>query len=172
MAEPFIIGIILKPYVSRYLINNFGDPVDLYCRKGRKLKKLMIECLMSKEKRFDKRIIQDENNETSLVISKDDFYRYGWEMTRSNMLKFNYAVEDEIKFICRLWIMNDKSHGVQLKKSIEDFQIQFGFTEEEFPYETIKKDYLRNGQNLEIYNHIKINNIRNLFMEQVSLIGT
>ena len=132
----------------------------------------MIECLASKEKWHDKRIIQDESNETSLVISKDDFYRYGWEMSKSNMLKFNSAVEDEIKFICRLWIMNDKSHGVQLKKSIEDFQKQFGFSEEEFGYETIKKDYLRNGQNHEINNTLKVNYIRKLFMEQVSLLGT
>jgi hypothetical protein len=171
-SDLFTIGIILKPYVKRYLINNFGDPVNLYCHKGNKLKKLMTDYLERKDKTHDKRINYDDCNETRFVISKCDFYRYGWEMSKSNMLKFNSNVEAELKFICRMWIMNDRALGVPLKKSIEDFQLNFGFSDQEFSYDTIRKDYQRNCEFPDFRNTQRIKEIRNLFLQQVSLAGT
>jgi hypothetical protein len=173
MAEPFTIGIKLKPYVARHLINTFGDPVNLYCKEGRSLHQFIINALKNPEKRYDKRINLDYfDGETRFVISKSDFYQYGWEMSKTDMVKFNSIVEAQVKIMCRCYILFDKSLGVPVYKSAKNFQNEFGFSEQDFPAETIIKDFNRNASYLKFDKTLIIKDIKKLFTVQLSKIRT
>jgi len=170
MSSEFTIGLHLKPYVKRYLINNFGDPVNLYCVEGQDLKELMIQFLKKSCRKNDKRIkLTTLNKETRIRISESDFYRYGWEISKTDMLKFNNRIESLIKFYARCFIAFDKSFGVPISISIRSFQDEYGFSEEDFPYETIKKDFDRNGHYIKFdkFSTFKTS-LREIFMEQLS----
>jgi hypothetical protein len=170
MSDNFTVGIALKPYVHRYLVNAYGYPVNLYNPDVRWLRQIMIECLRKPEFRFDKRILANfHNEETRFVISNNDFYRYGWIISKTDMLKFNARIESEIKFLSRTFISIEKCFGVPISTAIRNFQIRYDFTEDDFPYETIKKDLNRNGDYIK-FDEMQslIQNYRNILLEQLS----
>jgi hypothetical protein len=170
MKSQFTVGIILKPYVRKYILNRFGDPADLYSKEGEALKIRMIEMLKKPCLRNEKRINEENMGiETRFCISESDFYRHGWEISKTDMIRFNRFIENEIKFYSRCYIAFEKSFGVPIATSIRNFQHEFEFTEEDFPYETIKKDFDRNGQYIKFdkFSVFK-KNLRDIFLEQLS----
>ena len=109
MRSDFTIGLFLKPYVYKYLVNNFGDPVNLY-DSNNELKNYFINFLKKPSTRYEKRLtLSPQTHETRFVISNSDFYRYGWEVTKTDMIKFNNKVEALVKFYSRCYIAFDKS---------------------------------------------------------------
>lgn len=170
MNSDFTIGLQLKPYVHQYLVNNFGNPVNLYGPGSINLKIALIEILKKRSTRYEKRTkLSYLTKETRFVISKNDFYRYGWEVTKTDMIKFNNRVEALVKFYARNYIGFDKSLGIPISKSIRNFQDEFDFPEDVWPYDTIKKDFDRNGAYVK-FDKISVfkKNLRELFMVQLS----
>ena len=170
MTDEFTIGLFLKPYVHKYLVNNFGDPVNLYDPEGAELKGSLIGLLKKPSTRYDKRVkLTFQTQETRFLISKSDFYRYGWEITNTDMIKFNNKVEALVKFYSRCYIAFDKSLGIPISKSIRSFQKEFGFSEDLWSYDAIKKDFDRNGSYIK-FDKLSVfkDNLRNLFMVQLS----
>lgn len=170
MSSEFTIGLYLKPYVHKYLVNNFGDPVNLYDQKGDDLKNLLIGMLKKPSARYEKRItLNFQTQEARLIISKSDFYRYGWEVTKTDMIKFNNKVESLVKFYSRCYIAFDKSLGIPISKSIKSFQKEFGFSEDIWTYDSIKKDFDRHGSYIK-FDKLSVfkDNLRNIFLEQLS----
>ena len=170
MKDVFTVGIMLKPYVHKYLINHFGDPVNLYMKDGSDLKNFMIELLRKPSYKREKRItLNYQNQETRFIISKSDFYRYGWEITKSDMIRFNNKVEALVKFYSRSYIAFDKSLGIPISTSIRTFQNEFGFDEDIWPYESIKKDFDRHGAYIK-FDKVSVfkENIKKIFIDQLS----
>lgn len=170
MSEEFTIGLYLKPYVHKYLVNNYGDPVNLYGQNGDDLKSFLIGILKKPSTRYEKRTqLTFQSHETRFIISKSDFYRYGWEVTKTDMIKFNNKVEALVKFYSRCYIAFDKSMGIPISRSIRNFQNEFGFTEDLWSYESIKKDFDRNGSYIK-FDKLSVfkDNLRNIFMVHLS----
>lgn len=169
MNSDFTIELYLKPYVHKYLTSNYGDPVNLY-ESDNELKNYLIGLLKKPSNRYEKRIkLTLQTKETRFIVSKSDFYRYGWVITKTDMIKFNNKVEALVKFYARCYIAFDKSFGVPISKSIRKFQKEFGFSEDIWSYESIKKDFDRNGSYVK-FDKLAVfkDNLKNIFLEQLS----
>jgi len=147
MAERFTIKIPCKSYVRVFLELNCGDPVDLRQLPGL-FKEFKRGLSMKPEHRGkgDFPLNQAYNDSVTIIIPTDMFYRYGWELNKENLLDFNSAAEQQVKFFMRQYISINNSVGSKVADSIREFQSRFGFTEDIWNYESIKKDFDRNGK--------------------------
>lgn len=139
----FTVKIRVKPYVKAYLKNNCGDPCDLDHMPSIKEEFLML--FRNPSHRMDNCSINKLNSELNIIISEDNFFRSGWELTQTNMIRFNSIIEKRVKFIMRQFVGVNSSLGIPVSECIRQFQEVFGFTEDEWSFDSIKKDYQRNG---------------------------
>lgn len=143
MTNQFTTEIFVKPYVARHLQNLYGDPVDLSYH--RELHRMMVDGL---KKGSAVGSAQESGQLTTPVrirISEYEFYHYGWEIPPREALALNNRIENEIKLMVRMFISNYLVYGFTITKAIRNFQRLFDLPEDVFPYETIKKDFYRNG---------------------------
>lgn len=171
----FDIQVAVKPYVRQYLINNCGNPVDLshLPRVQDLFRKLLRRPLL----RFESLPMPVDSCYVRIVFSKDTFYRYGWEMTRTNMLRFNRVLEQDLKFVMRTYIGSRAALGFTIAQCIRDFQDRFNFPEEIWSYEAIKKDIMRNTEEKrrnDVINFLEEmdQKIHRIFLENLSGTGT
>lgn len=160
----FIINIPCKPYVKRYLELKFGttggktiDISDkaLYTELRSKLKKKSYR----HEKTYNKLVLKRYSDEIAVTISQDDFYRYGWELSKTDIVHLNRIFEGRAKLLMYSFVGIHCATGISLSESIELFQEKYGFTEDIWPKESIYKDCQRN---LDIEKNYIIKNISGL----------
>ncbi len=170
---PFTIELPAKPYVKQFLELNYGSPVDL--KQDRVLYLNFRRCLKKPNKRYDykrKNIPSLYSEIARIVISEDDFYRYGWELTRTDIISLGKEFEERAKFFMRN-ILSLYMNLMSKKDSIYKFQSRFGFSEEIWSYESIKKDFDRNGPKVRAdINSILANKFEKIFLENLSDLGT
>jgi len=144
-STKFFVYVQVKPYVKRFLEINYGTPVNF--EKDPKTNRFFINLLRKPDSR-NRNKYPDElckhTEEVEVLVSKDDFMRYGFELSRNGSVKFGKYFEDLAKFKARNYI-EFKRGFTQLKQSICDFQELFDMPEEVWSYESIKKDIDRNG---------------------------
>jgi len=145
----FTVDIAVKRYVKRYLELNCGMPADLSHLP--KINDFFLNKLKHPSRQREGCASQcaaslSEDDFIQIKISEDVFYRHGWEMTKTNQRQFNMMVEREIKFLWRNFIATNTSIGVPVARCIREFQYQFNLGEDFLKYDTIKKDYDRNGK--------------------------
>jgi len=174
MADQFYLIVACKPYVKRFLEINFGNPVDL---SGDIMLRTMIrQSLKKPDKKFDK-ILGEMScrycESIRVKISDDEFYRYGWELTKSDTVKFGKEIEARVKFMMRTLVAVNLSLNGSIKMSIIRFQDRFEFQEDVWPYDTIKKEFFRNGIHDQIdFNDEIFNKLENIIMVNLSKKGT
>lgn len=147
------VDVFVKKYVKVYLENLYGNPVNLsYAGSTRDF---FLECLNSKLNTLDKKYAKEGinykpfNNVVKIEISEDDFYGIGFEMTISNMVKFNRFIETNLKKECRIYAALFKSFGMSYIKGVKVFMKNNHLTEDDFSIDTIMKDLQRNGIKIE-----------------------
>ncbi|MCD4681110.1 MAG: hypothetical protein K8S00_12065, partial [Bacteroidales bacterium] len=131
--------------------------------------------LLSKpSKRYESKINNKfYTDEIEILISKDNFNRFGYELTKTDTVRFNSRIESLIKFASRLFIANNNSLGISITQSIKEFQDMFGFTDDDFQYDTIKKDFDRHGMKFETRILVAFKQeLKKIFLENLSEIGT
>ena len=139
----FTVDVCVKTYVKRFLELNCGNPADLTMLQ--EINDYFLNKLKHPSKQRDTCIVAPSDDDTIQIrISEDTFYRYGWEMTRTNQRQFSHHIEINIKFMWRNFIAVNTSMGIPVAKCIREFQNNSGLTEEYLKYDTIKKDYDRN----------------------------
>jgi hypothetical protein len=89
------------------------------------------------------------NEEVKIKIDNDTFERFGFDMTATSIMDFNAFLEDFIKSQSRLFIFTSLSFGQTWVNGIRDFQKAFGFSEDDFPTDSIRKDLQRHKDLLE-----------------------
>lgn len=176
MSNYFYIIFPCKPYVKQFIIHNFGEPADFGTHKT--LFDDFIRAIKKPNTRFDYRddyvlSVKNYKSKIDLVISEDLFYRHGWMLSVTDIIALNRKLESLVKCFMQQMVGVSVANGMPIKNSIEDFQERFDYPEEVWAYESIKKDFQRNGQRIaRSYQNeiIKIN--QRLFMEQLSRTGT
>lgn len=141
----FTITIPCKPYVKKYLKNNFGEPADL--KRNIELNTSLRNKLSKPSTRFDKKYPPLSKSKTlttkiEIYISHDDFYRYGWELTKTDTIIFNRQIELMAKIQMRHAILQ-YCLFMSVKDAILKFQTDFNYSEDDWPYESIRKDIQR-----------------------------
>ena len=108
-----------------------------------------------------------------VFISEDDFYRYGWELTRTDVIAFGKFFEHRAKFFMRNMVGVYCGLGLPIYLSIERFKNTFEFNEDAWKYEAIKKDFYRNGKtrNIDFDNEI-FHKIENIILDNLYDAGT
>lgn len=172
--QQFIVMVPVKSYVKTFLEANCDSPVNLSHLPV--LKNEFRRCLKKPSRRYDSKIekVPDIYKESvEIIISEDDFYRFGWELTRTDIIAFGKEVENLAKSLMRSMVGVTYAIGLPINKSIERFQMKFGFSEEDWTYQTIKKDFYRNGKHDKIDFDIEIfNKIEQIVLENLYNLGT
>jgi hypothetical protein len=90
-----------------------------------------------------------------VVISDRDFYRHGWELSKTDIISFGKYFEYKAKLLMRAIVSNYISFGIAKNVAIIKFQNNFMMEEEYWPFESIKKDFQRyeNSNNIDCHNY-------------------
>lgn len=133
----------VKPYIKKYLEKNFGNPVNFSGVRG--INDFFCLLLDKPTKRYDKRsTLKIYDDVVTVVITRDIFYRYGWNMTPTMVISFNSLFEFLIKTRSRDIIsVRKKDANMKVAPSIRQLQLDFDFTEDDFSFDAIKKDLQR-----------------------------
>ena len=137
------VEIPVKPYIKNYLERYYGNPVNFSGVRG--LNDFFNLLLEKQTKRRDKQTtLRPYTRTVTVVITRDSFYRYGWEITSTSVISFNSLFEFIIKMRSRDKVeVRSKEANKKVAKAIRQLQIDFGFTEDDYSFDAIKKDIQR-----------------------------
>lgn len=161
----------VKPYVKRYLEINFGDPVDFSCHKfyQTQLRRMLKHPIHRFEKKYGDKMTK-YSTYVRAFITLDDIERYGCEITKPDIVRFNNLFTFHVKFLMRSMVGIRISMGTSPKEAILKFQDRYGFDENVWPYESIVKDYYRNGTAFRIeYEDEIYSKFERIFLENLSV---
>lgn len=142
----FSIHVPCKPYAKHFLELNYGSPVDFSKDKTlyNEFRHNLERNMKHNDNYYNKLKMSKYSETVEIRISETDFYRYGWELSKTEMLNFNAIVESRAKTFMYIIVSTRLALGQNLTDCISYFQDRFGFTEEVWPLESIKKDCQRN----------------------------
>ncbi|GAB6122300.1 hypothetical protein [Dysgonomonas termitidis] len=150
----FLVRFPCKSYVSRFLELKFGEPdssdlppsVDLSSDKGlyEEFRERLSKRSYRHEKKYDKYLFKRYSDEINIRISQDDFYRYGWELSKTDIVRLNCILEGRAKILMYSFVGMHRATGTSLSESIDLFQEKFMFPEDVWPKESIYKSCQRN----------------------------
>lgn len=171
----FSITIPCKSYVKRFLELNYGTPVDF--TRDKTIYPLFRQKLKRQSTRHDNAYsafpLQKYSSTVELKITEDDFYNIGWELTTTEIVKFNKEIEGRAKLFMYLIVSTRISFGMNVTDAVRYFQERFEFTEDVWQSESIIKDCQRN---LTVHRNEIIENISELIdkivIEKLSEKGT
>lgn len=161
----FLVSFPCKPYVKRFLEVSYGnlDRLDGNCPIDISKDKLLYTEFQQKLKKKSFRrdamypTFTKYSEIVDIVISQDDFYRYGWELSVTDSVYLNQVLENRCKVLMYTIVGARVAIGMTLTSSIDDFQEMFSFTEDIWQRESIYKDCQRN-----------LNIERNMLSQQIS----
>jgi len=168
--QKFRVTIPVKAYIKRFIELNYGDPADF--TDDPETNKYFLNLLKKPNTYFEKKYpdeICTYTQEVEVLISGHVFYKYGWELTKTDIVAFGRYFEVRVKFFMRTFIGMYHGVGLPFKNSITKFQERFGFDEDSWAYQSIKKDFYRRGESHiidfdnEIFQKIEKINLRNMY---------
>lgn len=141
-----VMTIPCKRYVKRFLEHNFGSPADL--TRDAELYEDLRSRLVTPSRRRDSRVdyacLDKYEDEVKIRIAEDDFYRYGWELTNTDIVRFNRRIELRVKLLMHSVVSSYLSMGIHLNMAVSYFQAKFDYGEDVWKKESIIKDCQRN----------------------------
>lgn len=140
----FTITVPVKPYVKRFLENNYGSPVNF--RNHPREKDFFIRMLHRPAKEYETRynlVMTKFSTSVSVEISENCFYRHGWEISRTDTVAFGKYFERNAKMIMRTMVGTYISFGMPISEAILTFQEHFNLQEEYWTFDSIKRDFFR-----------------------------
>lgn len=150
--DRFACFIPVKPYVKRYLITNFNRPDNRWAElvnlgEDQELYNAFRCRLVKDNGRFDKRYnhLKKYSVQVAIEISKDDFYRYGWSMSPSEVVSFGLMIERRIKNMLCMYVDVRVALGADISTAIRNFREIFKFTEDDWKYDSIRKECFRHS---------------------------
>ena len=109
----FNVSVPVKPYVKRFLENNYGSPVDF---RGHPREKEMFDRMLKKQcydrEHMYKNELCRQTHEVVIAISDRDFYRHGWELSKTDIISFGKHFETLAKWLMRTVVTTYVSYGM------------------------------------------------------------
>ena len=107
-----------------------------------------------------------------IVISERDFYRHGWELSKTDTVSFGKHFEKNAKWLMRSVVSTYVSFCIPINIAINKFQTRFQLEEEYWPFDSIKKDFFRFKINNGIdFNHYAYEHLEKLILVNMSNAG-
>lgn len=167
-----------KPYVKQFLLANFNAPDEVWdeivdLSSDRELQADFLGRL-GKQGRWENKYRNNTRYTASVPIEirKDDFYRYGWSISNSDVVGFGIKVERRIKQMLFLYLDTNVCMGLPLSAAIRNFQSKFGFNEDSWSYDTIRREYNRHNGKKTANNQTIFEYIDKIIMGKLSDYGT
>lgn len=152
MADKFYVTIPVKPYVKRFIELNYGLPADF--SKHSEEMELVCRCLKKPRTRHDKYYenltLETYSEKLEIVISQHLFYHYGWEFSLTDIVSFGRHFEKKAKNLLKWEISAAFTVNEPIKNAITEFKERTGFDEDHWQYESIVKEFQRNGKKNQI----------------------
>jgi hypothetical protein len=82
--------------------------------------------------------------EAGIKISRDDFYRHGWELSATDISAFNNIMAGRAKILLCKTVGLYRAFNYRLTECIDIFRNKYGFSEDVRPQESIRKNCRRN----------------------------
>ncbi len=171
----FNVTVPVKPYVKRFLENNYGDPVDFrnHPRENELFKRMLKKPCHDNEHKYTNELCK-QTHSVEILISERDFYRNGWELTKTDIVNFGKYFEKHAKWLMRTVVSTYVQHGTPVHRSIMNFQTRFMMEEEYWSFDSIKKDFYRlresEGINLNEYAYQHMERLIRINMCKVGVI--
>jgi hypothetical protein len=169
----FNVTVPVKPYVKRFLINNYGEPVNFHGHPREN--EMFLRMLRRPNAIFDYKYKKEFFLHTENVfvsISENDFYKNGWELTRTDIISFGKHFEQRAKWLMRTVVGTYTCFGTPINVAVFKFQKKFSMEEEYWPYESIIKDYQRLNEKNNIKNtDYAFNHLEHLILINMTKIG-
>ena len=175
MTPGFSVSIPSKPYVKHYLIQNFGNPVNLYQVDNPFLPLLKLLLVrqptdINPQRRLNPQFYREN---TIIMLTDVDFVRLGVDLTRSGIIVFNREVERSFKHMMHVIVAINLTFYGNLETAIDRFTQDLDIPEDIWPHESIRKDFCRHARlhRFDIKTTI-FENLTKIFLQQLSEIGT
>ena len=173
-SHVFTVQVPVKKYVKKFIEMNYGNPVDFAnFPEEKKLFQTMLH------KPNDSRDIWIKDNFRyyqeilEVPINEYEFYRYGWELTKTDVIIFGKYYENRAKFFMRTFVSIYQALGFPFQMSIKRFQEIFDFSEDDWTQEAIRKDFYRHAPKEKIdFSQEIYNKIEHLILCNMSNFGT
>lgn len=137
------LNVPVKPYIKKYLETNYGNPVNFSGVRGvNDFFTLLLEKQNYRREKQAKMVLYSDI--VTITITRDCFYRHGWEMSNTAIISFNAFFEYIIKTRTRdiIRIRTNEAHKM-IAHSIRQLQFDFDFSEDCQSFDAIKKDLQR-----------------------------
>lgn len=164
------ISIPVKPYVRRFIEINYGDPADFSSHPYflNQVRRMIIKPCRWREQMSTGRM-KSYSTYINVLISEDDIERYGCIISKTDIIRFNRIFEYHIKFMMRSIVGIMIACGRSINESIQNFQDRYMMDESVWAFESIRKDYYRNGATYRIDFEKEIfNKIERIFLDNLS----
>jgi hypothetical protein len=164
----FNITVPVKPYVKRFLENNYGDPVDFrnHPRENEMFKRMLKKPNHGKDHMYKSELCLHVHF-VEISISERDFYRHGWELSKTDIISIGKHFEKNAKWLMRSVVSTYISFGIPINIAINKFQTRFQLEEEYWPFDSIKKDFFR----FKVNNRIDFNQFAYQHLERLILLN-
>ena len=148
--ERYVVWIHVKPYVKKYLLNNFrvwdkqwSELVNL--SGDRELNTFISGRLAKPQHRYDKRIDAQVAGKVRIAfeISATQFYRYGWALSLTDEHELCRALEIRCETLCKTFLSSTYMYIGNLNECIRLFYKTFNMTEEDWSIDAIRKMWQR-----------------------------
>lgn len=176
--DRFVCWLPCKAYVKQFLLHNFNSPDEIWAEivdlsSDRELQDDFLSRLC-RPGRYEGKYqnLYRYTTNVPVEIRKDDFYRYGWSISNTEAVRFGIKIERRIKQMLFLYLDTNISMGIPLATAIRNFQEKFRFTEDTWPYDSIRREYNRHGYKKTVENTTVFDFINKIIMGKLSEFGT
>jgi hypothetical protein len=169
----FIITVPVKSYVRRFLENNYGNPVNFshHPRENEMFKRMVKKPDLRNEDKYQKEFCQ-HTHQVEISVTERDFYRHGWELSKTDIVSFGKHFEKNAKWLMRSVVGTYVSFGIPTYMAIAKFQETFKMEEEYWSYESIQKDFFRYKTKHQIeFNQFAYQHLERLILRNLNNVG-
>lgn len=159
-----------KPYVKRFIEQNFGDPAD-FSRDEElydNFRSMLTKNNNRQDRYYSKLFLDKYSDSIRIKITDDDFYRYGWEIPLADMIKLNKKIECRVKILVHTVISSQLAFGFTTSLCVDYFQQQFDYPEDIWKKESIIKECQRNmSVNKKVFQKNMVSNIHQIIVDKL-----
>ena len=146
----FVVWMPCKTYVKSYLLHNYNSPDEdwpeiVNIANNQVLHDQFLIRLKKQSYRRDKTLkCSQYKSSVPVEITKDEFYRYGWSLTDTDLIKFNKMLEANVKTILHTYICMMRMTGMNMTDCINRFRDKTHINEIDWDTDSIRKEIQRN----------------------------
>ncbi|GAA4327505.1 hypothetical protein GCM10023149_30940 [Mucilaginibacter gynuensis] len=151
MAKDYLIRLSVYPYIRKYLLFHYSEP--FFVTENGFAPAFIYNALEHMPKvnpadvRKKDKIIYGEF--IGVLVGEGTLRKKGSLVSSDNVKRFNSVVADLLHEEMYRLITQLKKAGYQVDETIREFQAMYGFTEDELPFENLKRWYYRERMRLD-----------------------